>query len=208
MTSSESLDKQQFWGVLSKLLFGVALLCFFSAFVLSCKGSQKLESDLSSSGGIAGPFTIQKANTVCQLKVRQDLSYSGPNKWSWIEFELLDEEKEALFGSGNELWAETGYDSEGTWRESKTNFKTNFIIREPGTYYLRATTDLSNAQAIGSPIHITLYTGAVSSVPLMWGGVIFLILAVVGFRQYGKQMQGQYRRSGSGSQVTEADFEI
>ncbi len=193
---------------MSKLLFGAALLCFFSAFVLSCKGSRQVESDISPAGGTVGPFTIENANTVCRLKVQQNLSYSGPNKWNWIEFELLDAEKEALFGSGNELWAETGYDSEGPWRERKSSFKTNFIIREPGTYYLQAATDLSDARAIGSPIHVTLYTGAVSSVPLMWGGVIFLILAVLGFRQYGKQMQTRYRTSGGTSTVREADFEI
>lgn len=199
------------WRSLMRIFFAAGVLCLFSGFVLSCKGHQITRKKINPSGGMIGPFTIDSPKTPCRLKVSQALSYSGPNKWSWVQFELLDSEKEALFGVGDEVWAEHGYDSDGPWRERKSAYQANFIVRDPGTYYLQATTERSSAQ-IESPIMVTLRTGTVSSVPLTWGGILFLVLGIVSMVQYGKRTQQGVGGAQSGREssfrIAEDDFDV
>lgn len=201
-TSSKGFDAEQFWGILAKILFGAAVLSFLSGMVVSCGGGKLVETEINTNGGIAGPFEISEPQTICQLIVSQNLSYSGPNKWSFVEFELLDDEKEPLFGVGNELWAEEGRDSDGAWRERKTNYKANFIIREPGSYYLEASAEASG-ESVGAPIHVTLRKAGGSPVPLMWGAVVFLVLAILSFRQQSKYSKKSFYDD---RQVRSSDF--
>jgi len=209
--SHQSIDWGTLWRSLMRIFFAAGVLCLFSGFVLSCKGHQITRKQVNPSGGMVGPFTIESPKTPCRLRVSQNLSYSGPNKWTWVQFELLDSEKEALFGVGDEVWAEHGYDSDGPWRERKGAYTANFIIREPGTYYLQATTERSSAQ-IDTPISVTLRVGTGSSVPLTWGGILFLVLGVVSMVQYGKRTQLGSGSSQSGRQsffrAVEDDFDV
>lgn len=186
--SHTSIDWGQLWGSLMKVFFAAGVLCFFSGLVLSCQGHRVIRQSIDPSGGVIGPITIRKVKTPCRLKVAQILPYGGANKWSWVQFELLDSDKEALFGLGDEVWEEQGYDSDGPWQERKGAYSANFIIRDPGTYYLQATTERSSPQ-INDPIQVRLRVGTASSVPLTWGGIIFLILGVISFIQYGKRTQ-------------------
>jgi len=111
-------------------LFG--LLCIVTALVLSGSGKRELKAKLPPEGGQVGPVVVKKANTVLAINVEQQFRVDG---WSYLEGEVLDADENYLFGFGDELWAESGYD-EGNWHEEKNDYDLYVTIPEPGTYYL------------------------------------------------------------------------
>ena len=51
-------------------------------------------------------------------------------------------QKQSLFSFGEELWHETGYD-EGHWREQNNAFNMDITFPNPGTYYIRFSSESS-----------------------------------------------------------------
>ena len=170
-----------------KILMGLAIataaLCFITALIVGGKGKRIYRGSIPAEGGTSGSFKIEEPHTVCRLEVYCNLSTHGVNKWNWVGIELLNADKEALFGLGDEFWAEHGYwrDDYGrrrTWRERKRKYQARFVIRRPGTYYLSANTEMSSPAA-REPIKVALYTGTASRAPLIVGGLVFLVMSVI-----------------------------
>ena len=57
------------------------------------------------------------------------------NDWSAVTGNVLDQDKNYLFGFGQEFWKESGYDSDGRWTESKTKYDMKVTLPK-GIYYL------------------------------------------------------------------------
>ena len=85
-----------------------------------------------------GPIVVQRPGETYELRVK---SYVPTNRWSFIEVQVLDQQEEYLYSLGNELWHETGRDSDGKWRERKDQFDTAITFPEPGFYYFNFLVD-------------------------------------------------------------------
>jgi len=170
------------------ILFGV--LCLVTALVLTFMGSNPIERTIPPTGGQIGPITIEDENTVLSVEIKQGFRQDG---WSFIEGEVLDADEEYLFGFGDELWAESGYDG-GHWHEEKNDSDVKVTIPEPGTYYL-AFNASAGAQgsrgvgtpagpqpsAIGTPIKVTIQPMTGSSLPFLIAGILGLIIGLLLF---------------------------
>ena len=162
------------------LLFGV--VCLITAIALSGGIRQLASGSIPPTGGQVGPINTTKPNTILEIDVRQGFDKDG---WSFVEGEVLDEEEQYLFGFGDELWAESGYD-EGHWHEEKNHFDLKVTIPEPGEYYLGFVTESSaqgavvglgpSAGGVGRDINITISAHRASNV-LFWAAGIIGVLA-------------------------------
>lgn len=154
------------------LVFG--LVSLITAIALSAGGKQLASANLPPSGGEVGPITTTKANVVLEVDVRQRFNQDG---WSFVEAEVLDEDENYLFGFGEELWAESGYD-DGAWHEEKNDYDLRVTIPEPGEYYLGFKTE-SGAQGaarpgarVGQEIRVTVSSHRASTVPFWTAGIL------------------------------------
>lgn len=141
-------------GKLASVFIVTALISFMTAWLFSHESEhsfsgtiepdiipyQALNSDTSeqeentTTATSFGPLTTKKYNETYAIRVAASLPV---NTWSFVEGEVLDEEKEYLFSFGKELWHETGRDSDGPWTESENNYTMKITLPEPGTYYFR-----------------------------------------------------------------------
>jgi hypothetical protein len=124
---------------------------------------------------------IEKANTVLEVDVAQPFRADG---WSYVEAEVQDEEGEYLFGFGEELWAESGYD-EGPWHEEKNDYDLSVTIPERGSYYLAFVGQGADAAYGGySPAietRVTVSKKKGSSLPFFAAGVLALVVGALMF---------------------------
>lgn len=171
---------------LSKTLFIYAFICFFTAIVFSCGQGQEITKRVPIKKNdtaqvsvkeeqIVGPIEVNEDNTVYSVDVKHPIA---ANSWSSITVELLDENKKFLMSFGEELWSETGYDSEGAWAESKEDFSIKVTIPKKGKYYLRLEGDASPSNLTRAAT-MTIQKKRGSSVAFWWAGFLSLIFAVV-----------------------------
>ena len=102
-----------------KVLLGYAALCFVTAIIMNWGVGKTYRETLKSNGSMVGPIEVQKKNTVFLIEVRQPVQYQ---RFSFVQGSVLNAQKQYLFGFGEELWAESGRDSEGAWSESKQEY--------------------------------------------------------------------------------------
>ncbi|HPU88407.1 MAG TPA: DUF4178 domain-containing protein [Spirochaetota bacterium] len=111
-----------------------------------------------------GPAVFQRSNSLYTVRVAVD-SAVQPLRLEWQSFRLLlikedrirqfesrqagadgirtalaeiDEFEEPVesYAFNGDFWDEEGYDDEGKWHESDTSGETDFILDDPGSYYL------------------------------------------------------------------------
>lgn len=122
---------------------------------------------------VIGPFQVQQAGTVIKASFASNLPL---NSWSFVEAELLDQDRDYLFSFGKELWHETGVDSDGKWTESDISYEMKFTVAEPGTYFLNIKTQGS---AMPGRIRVMLATTIGSSIPHFAFGIITLVIGLI-----------------------------
>ena len=150
LSSEEKLiiKKQSY---LYRLVLSVfAAICFatstyFSLFSGEGRSFKQTISPLESSE--IGPIEILKDNSVYYIEVRQPVSVDprnfDQNTWSFVQGELLDHNKEFLFGFGDEFWAEI--DEGETYSKTKYSFNVTFPVK--GAYYLRFQSEAKKPKA-------------------------------------------------------------
>ena len=161
---------------------GFGMLCLVMSLFFNMGQGKGIKKVLPSEGGIIGPVEVKKDKSVYLIKVNQSV---GNRQWSSVTGELLDEQKEYLFGFGKEFWAEYGRDYEGYWSESVASFSMKRTIQKQGTYFLNF--DVEKSPGVTSSIYVTVNKKAGSALPFFWGGIIFLIIGV-GMYQMAKQV--------------------
>jgi len=166
---------------ISIITIGFALLSLATGTFFMVSGERIAEAILPAEGGRVGPIVVERANTVLEVDVHQPFRADG---WSYVEAEVQDEDGEYLFGFGEELWAESGYD-EGAWHEEKNDYDLSVTIPEPGTYYLAFVGQGADAQLGGyNPAietRVTVLERKGSSVPFFVAGILALLTGVLGF---------------------------
>ena len=113
---------------------GFAVLCLFTSLFFNFNRGKSIKEQLPAQGGIVGPIEVKKDKTVYLIKVKQNIT--GNNQWSSVTGELLDAQKNYLFGFGKGFWNESGYDTEGYWSERVTKYDMKITIPTKGTYFL------------------------------------------------------------------------
>ena len=77
-------------------------------------------------------FTVPEAGSVLEFKFKTDMP---DNTWKSVEFQVFGPDGSYLFTYFDELWTETGRDSEGFWRESKSFASLTQRFSTPGEYH-------------------------------------------------------------------------
>ena len=163
------------------ILFGIVSL-FTSAF-FTMSASKPVSFQLPPEGGTVGPIKTKAENTVLLIELKQHMNSNG---WIFVEGEVMDDDEEYLFGFGEELWHESGYDG-GPWTEWKTDFDLKVTIPEKGTFYLGFKTE--SQPAATTPINVKVEQKVGSTVPHFAAGLLGLILGFVLFRIAAKQAE-------------------
>lgn len=122
-----------------------------------------------------GPIIVEKPGETFEVFVR---SRVPANRWAFVETEIVDQYEQYLYSFGQELWHETGRDSDGAWRERRSSFESNITFPEPGIYYLNFWTQKSyKTQKEQMRVVITKRNG--SSVLHNWLGIILIIIGLI-----------------------------
>jgi hypothetical protein len=167
-------------GIILVLLGIVSLIT--SAVFTSGKG-KKVDVALDANGGTIGPIKTKRANTVLAIEVQQALPSDG---WVFVDGEVLDGDEEYLFGFGDELWRESGYD-EGRWTESKNDFDIKITLPEAGTYYLDLKTEAKPAAT--QPLRVKVQPIVGSTIPHFVLGMFSLLFGFVLFRYAARTLE-------------------
>ncbi|MCF2858119.1 hypothetical protein L1286_11600 [Pseudoalteromonas sp. SMS1] len=77
-------------------------------------------------------FTISEDGAMARFEVK---GYMRDNTWSSFEFEVFGTHETYLFTYHDELWTETGRDSEGAWREARDHLYFDIRLPESGDYH-------------------------------------------------------------------------
>lgn len=161
---------------LAIIFFIFSVISFIAISQLDTNTSVPIKTALSKNGGIVGPVDIQKDNTVCIIKSYQDV---GLNQSSFVTGNVLDENKEYLFGFGKDLWNEEGYD-DGYWHETENNYETRVTFPIKGKYYFEFETEATDSNQI-SDMYVEIVQKQASSLIFQWFGWLGLIAAGIFF---------------------------
>ncbi|MFN3650475.1 MAG: DUF4178 domain-containing protein [Armatimonadota bacterium] len=122
------------------VLIAAALVALF--FWMVSMGSGRRISGASGGAQIAqlgpegqrfGPFPLRAEGRVHRLEIHGALHEQS----AWIGAVLEDEQERELITVDRDMWDESGYDSDGYWHESDVHASTDFVVKQPGSYYLR-----------------------------------------------------------------------
>ena len=163
------------------ILFGIVSLITSAFFTMGA--NEPVAYQLPPEGGTVGPIVTEEENTVLLIEIKQHMSSNG---WIFVEGEVMDDDEEYLFGFGEELWHESGYD-EGPWTEWKTDFDLKVTLPEKGTFYLGFKTE--SQPAATTPINVKVQKKVGSSVPHFAAGLLGLIFGFVLYRIAAKQAE-------------------
>ena len=163
------------------IIFGI--VCLLSALVFSTSKKSVLFEKIPAEGKTLGPITAKDSASVYQISVHKP--FGRANQWSFIAGEVLNEKKEYLFGFGQELWQESGRDSDGFWTEAKSNYDMKITLQK-GPYFLNFESENSMSKGYGDDITIRVEKIRGSSLYFVIAGIIGLILGAV-FNEIGNQ---------------------
>lgn len=166
-------DRRQSLRRAASALLAFAVLCFLTSLVMGSTTGPKLKTTLPSTGGEVGPIEVNEANSVYQVSVEHNTSNQS---YRYIEGSLLDAEKEYLFGFGDEMWQESGYD-EGHWSERDDHYSINVTIPEVGRYYMEFSSEGNSTSTSSIIVELARLRG--SSLPHLWLGVFAILAAVL-----------------------------
>ena len=147
-------------------------------------GERLTRQTVPPNGGIVGPLRLDEPGTVLEVHVQQPQNarsgttdvFGTSSTWSFVSGEVLDDEHEYLFGFGDELWAETGYDG-SSWSEAKSSYDLKVTIPEAGTYFLGFETE-SPPNVQPSDVTVTIDRKRGSAIPHFVLGIGAVLLGL------------------------------
>lgn len=158
----------------SSYILGIfSLVCFIAAMVFSADVSKVESKTISGTGGIYGPFTVKEKNSSYEIIIKNHVAL---REWSFIEVNVLDKDKNHLFGFGDGMWHESGYDDEGRWEESKTDYSMDVTFKDAGEYYFEIKSQSNEPQI--RPITIKIVKERGSNVLFITLGILSLLAAL------------------------------
>ncbi len=168
-------EKKASYNKIAVVFLAFSALCFVTSLFLSMGAGKSLKESLPAAGGTIGPIEVKEDYSVYLISVKQAIKSNGA--WSFVSGDVLDANREYLFGFGKEFWKETGYDSDGRWNESVSDYDMKVTLPEKGTYYLRFNTDMSSPRAAGD-IQVTVQPKHGSSLAHFILGIFGIIASI------------------------------
>ena len=129
------------------ILIAFSMLCFITSCFMNTNADSVIKENIPITGGEIGPIEVNKDYSVYNVHVEK---YISNNSWSFIGGDVLDQDKNYLFGFGKELWKESGFDSDGSWTEQDTDLNIKITFNKSGTYYLRFNDESNNTTTSNS----------------------------------------------------------
>lgn len=170
----QKLRNRYFYNNLLLILSVFALLCIFTSICLEINSPRVKRYSFLQEGQTFGPIVVAKNRPVIyEIKSH----FRGINDSSYIYGEVLDEEKDTLYEFGKDSWHESGYDSEGYWSESDMSMTSKLAFSEPGTYYIKLSTENNKL----SQFNIVLSRKSGSGIPHLMMGCYTLLLLTIAF---------------------------
>lgn len=166
--------KQQSYKRVALVFLVYSVLCFITYLIFDSNSGTVIKEMLPPSGGEVGPIEAKKDNSVFLIKVKRHIPTSGA--WSFVGGDVLDANKEYLFGFGKEFWKERGYDSDGYWTEEDTNYDLKITLRRRGKYYLKFNVETSRA-SIGTGIRVEVHPKQGSALAFFILGIVSLLIS-------------------------------
>ena len=161
-------------------IFGIyCAICLLFAAIMSGDSSVRDMRLINSDSGRFGPIHIDKKNTIKNINIYKDVSLG---RWTSIDVDVLDAQGTKLFSFGDQLWHESGYDSDGAWEESNREIEIPITFRSPGKYYLDIRTDTNETSQLS--IYVSEATQRGSSIPFVLLSILSLIAALVCYYLY------------------------
>ncbi len=149
------------------------IVCLITALVMS-SGTEVARETVMENEQLVGPIKLDGNNTVLNIEIRNIVEMM---RWRYVGIDVLDSKQNYLFGFGDELWSETGRDSGGQWTERKKEYDMDITIPNPGTYYLKVTTESNSREGPVVTLIITKVLG--SAFPFVVLAGLALIYPVV-----------------------------
>jgi len=159
------------------IIIGVfGTFCLFGALLMSFKVEKPLESYMAPPTILFGPIETKKPNQVVNITFSQVVPLES---WSSIEVDVENENGDYLFGFGDELWHESGWDSDGYWEESKTAYDMDITFLDPGRYFLNITVQGKTDLQTSRNLRVTAKQTRGSSLLFIWAGFIAFVIAAL-----------------------------
>lgn len=179
----ETKTRRRMW-VVGKVMLGFSAVCLISAVGLTSFsfGGFSATEQVSPTGGVVGPLTIEEDNVMLAVDVEQFIEEGASSRfqrWSFITVELLDENKQYLSGFGGGLWHEAGYDEGEHWQQDDEDFGTTVQVPRAGTYYLRLQTEANVGEDELWPITVEIDERVGNPAPLQAAGYVAFLLGIV-----------------------------
>ncbi len=172
--------KREEFNKIGLLFLGYAVLCFITSFWFNSNiGKAALNEQVPPQGGIVGPLDVKERNAVYLITVQQNVD---DGKWSFVSGDVLDVNKNYLFGFGGEFWDERGRDSDGPWHEKKEDFELKVTFPDPGKFFLEFKSEMKTSDS-GREINVQVKKKRGSSLAHFILG-LFSIIAAMGILFY------------------------
>ncbi len=149
------------------------IICLFTAMVMA-SGSEVASKAVNESDRIIGPIKLDGKNSVLNIEIKNTVEMM---RWRYVGVDVLDSKQDYLFGFGDELWSETGRDSDGQWTERKKDFDMDITIPNPGTYYLEVSSE-SNSR-MNPAVNVVVSEVAGSAFPFIVLGILALLYPAI-----------------------------
>lgn len=123
-----------------------------------------------------GPFRLDAAGKIHRLILSGRMSQESV----WVGAVLEDSAGVQLAGANQDMWDESGYDSDGSWHESVLKGQADFVLSKAGEYYVRiyAEPEAGRQVSENASVSWTVRKNAIYPVYLGWYGIIAAILGV------------------------------
>ena len=158
--------------------FAVSVVLFIAALTSLGNGKRIFErsillSDIPAEGRLVGPIDLRTKGGLYNLNLASSIP---DNSSAWGAVELLDSEFAAINAVERDFWSETGYDDEGTWKETDLSTDHYFRLEQPGTYYARFFVEKETASS--GTLTLRVYEGVLLARYYLLGAIFALGMAV------------------------------
>jgi hypothetical protein len=168
------------WWAGSFMLVGVLLLIFGAVWSKSgntiFSKSVDLSATASDAGYMMGPVALFQSGIIYEVSFGASLP---DNSDVWVGVEILDRDKNPINAPQAEFWRESGYEDGEHYSESSLSSQKQFLLREPGYYFLRLFSEIEPGRQVTGTAHVSINEGVQTSLLYMICGIISSAIGLV-----------------------------
>lgn len=132
-------------------------------------------TSITADGARFGPVNLTPG--VHRLVIQASMTQAS----AWVAGVLESEDEIELVGTQRDLWDESGSDSDGPWHEWDLRSQTDFVIKQPGRYYVRLYAEPDTPHGSYGNVGYELRRGVVYPMYFLAYAIVALIVSVVVF---------------------------